>query len=560
MTEAVFYKAAEHHVAEGLCGLFKKEYGDADGGTEFRCAAAASIPSQEQVLLDESLGSLKLYDDPDPGIYDPQPDRETMTLAQYRVRARAWEELLRDRNGRPGAAGAGKTPRGAGGEPLAGAGVEGMPEEDRRNAVLGLLMLLAQAYYQMLEAALVTSEMPVLDLELNHSYLWTVKNLRNLLANSPELKDFPGEFKPPFSNLYPSTIRDSIWHIGIGPKAERFLSTVQEYVMEKGICDPEEGSPAWCMIESFRPDVVKALQRAAAYHERAPQWTSYTHTEGAQAPKAEQPPPGAAGDRPTADEGGSRGAVITINGKKETIYHISLHPLVVSLGAESIAIKTWEPAEPEGFDWWEKARALGNHFEAGCVRLTGLSRHPDPKQRGIGPELAACLEGELEFADGHKVRILCRRRPHTREEEAVVFQEKMRRALQREPVEDARTAEPLNASKTGSREFTRGRLKCSADFRDVWVGDEHYDLRTRPKAWLCLQYLFANNAFDATSAKHLVDEINPVVRERGGYPPLKYEEVKIQHYFNDPKEDLPELCKQLIGLVRGKGRYFLKVE
>ena len=269
MTEAVFFKTAGQDVAEGLCGLFKKEYGGADGGTEFRCAAADTIASQEQVLLDESLGWLEMYDDPDPGIYDPEPDRETMTLAQYGVRARAWEDLLREKTGRPEADGGKRVPGGNGGEPLAGAGVEGMPEEDRRNAMLGLLMLLAQAYYRMLESAIgMASTVSALDLELNHSYLWTVKNLRNLLANSPELKDFPEKFKPAVPNLYPSTICDMEWQDGIGPEAEGFLSAVQEYVMEKGIYDPEEGSPAWCMIALFRPGVEKAVQRAAAYHER----------------------------------------------------------------------------------------------------------------------------------------------------------------------------------------------------------------------------------------------------------------------------------------------------
>jgi hypothetical protein len=571
MTEAVFFKTAGQDVAEGLCGLFKKEYGGADGGTEFRWAAADTIASQEQVLLDESLGWLEMYDDPDPGVYDPEPDRETMTVAQYGVRARAWEDLLREKTGRPEAGGGERAPGGNGGEPLAGAGVEGMPEEDRRNAMLGLLMLLAQAYYRMLESAIgMASTVSALDLELNHSYLWTVKNLRNLLANSPELKDFPEQFKPAVPNLYPSTIRDMDWEDGVGPDAEGFLSAAQEYVMEKGIYDPEEGSPAWCMIALFRPGVEKAVQRAAAYHERmsgawrrmmgrAAQGTSCT--EGAEAPKAEPPARGAATERAAAGGGGSGGAVITINGKKERIYHISLFPLVITLGAESIEIKLkWETAEPEVFDLREKVRALAKRFEAGGVNLTGLKHHPDRKERGIGPELAACLEGQLEFTDGHKMRVFCRTRPHTPEEEGVVFQEKMRGAGRRGAKEEEAGAETLTVRKGGTGEFVRGRLRCSADFKDVWLGDKHYDLRTRPKAGLCIRYLFENNAFDATSAKHLVDEINPFVRGRGGYESLKFEEVKIQHYFNDPKKELPELCKQLIGAVHRKGRYFLKVE
>lgn len=269
VTEGVFFKTAREDVAENLCGLFKKEYGDADGGTEFRYAAAAGIPLQEQVLMEESLDWLQAHEDPDPGIYEARPSDETLLLAQYGVRARGWEELLWERTGRPEVAGGGKAPGGASREPLAGAGAGDMPEEDRRNAMLGLLMLFAQAYYRMLESAVsMASTVSALDLELNHSYLWAVKNLRNLLANSPELKDFPEQFKPAVPNLYPSTIRDMDWEDGIGPEAEAFLSAVQDYVMEKGIYDPEKGSPAWCMVELFRPGVEKSVQRAGAYHER----------------------------------------------------------------------------------------------------------------------------------------------------------------------------------------------------------------------------------------------------------------------------------------------------
>jgi len=425
-TEAVFYKTADQHVAEGLCGLFKREYG-ANDGREFQCVEAETITSEEQVLLDETLQWLEVYDDPDPGIYDPAPGPETMRLAQYAVRARAWEELLRNKAPQTGPSGRkehGKA--GSAGEPLAGAGAEDMPEEERRNAMLGLVMLLAQAYYRMLESAVgMASTVAAVDLELNHCYLWAVKNLRNLLANSPELKDFPAQFTPAVPNLYPSTIRDMEWEDGIGPDAEGFLSAVQEYVTEKGIYDPEEGSPAWCMIELFRPGVEKAVERADAYHKRM-------------------------------------------------------------------------------------SAAYRNMMER--MRQTAAENKAQPPA------------------------------PEKKEDGGV----------------------PQSETMQAPRDQVRGRLRCSADFTDVWLKDggreEHYDLRTRPKASLCIQYLFEQGAFHATSAKHLVNEINPFVRERGGYEPLKYEEIKIQHYFNDPKKDLPELCRELIGRVHRKGRYFLKVE
>lgn len=425
VTEAVFYMTEGQQVAEGLCGLFKREYG-ANDGTEFRCVEADSISAEEQVLLDESLRWLEVYDDPDPGIYDPAPSPEMMTLAQYGVRARAWEELLRGKTQRTEPRGQKErenNPNSA--EPLAGAGVESMPEEERRNAMLGLLMLFAQAYYRTLEAAIgMASIVSSLDLELNHSYLWAVRNLRNLLANSPELSDFPEQFKPAVPNLYPSTIRDLDWEDGIGPEAEGFLSAVQDYVMEKGIYDPEEQSPAWCMIELFRPGVEKAVQRAAAYRQR----------------------------------------------------------MSAAWG------KMWNGAAKE--DSGEEVKA--------------------PMSQASAPEGATDGAGRPE------------------------------------------------AVTPASRILVRGRLRCSPGFEDIWIGNVHYDLRARKKARLCIQYLFENNALCAGSARHLEKEIDPFVRERGGYPPAV--EIKIQHYFNSRKGKLPELCKQLIGGVQGKGRYFLKVE
>lgn len=417
-TEDVFYKTGGEGVAEILCGMFKKEYGEAARGTEFRFAAVDSKSTQDQVLLDESLECLEMYDDPDPGIYEPEPSRETMVLAQYKVRARVWEDLLLARNPRAEAGGTEKAPGGNGAEPLAGSGMEGMPAEDQRNAMLGLLMLLAQAYYRTLEAAVsMANVVSALDLELNHSYLWAVKNLQNLLVNSPELKDFPIQFKPAVPNLFPSTIRDMDWEDGIGPEAEGFLSAVQEYVMEKGICDPEEGSSAWCFTQMFRPGVEKALERATAYRKRmATAWQKMMGSEAQESPDSE-----------------------------------------------------------EG----------------------GTSMPPPP-------------------------------------------------------------AKATSAAIPTATEFIRGKLRCSASYEVVNFNGVAYNLHTRKKARLCLQYLFENGAFDAVSAKHLIEEIDPFVRERGGYS--RANEIKIQHYFNSEKEMLPELCKQLIAVVPGKGRYFLKVE
>ena len=147
--------------------------------------------------------------------------------------------------------------------------LRGIPEEDDRNSGLILLMLLAQAYYKMLEATTSISDwLTMMDLELNSSYIWTVQNLTNLLNNHKHLRDFPEKFEPIFEDLYPTTIADVEWQLMVAPHADGFLSAVQRYVVKKGTYEPEEGSPAWIMVQLFRPGVETAIERAENYNRR----------------------------------------------------------------------------------------------------------------------------------------------------------------------------------------------------------------------------------------------------------------------------------------------------
>ena len=107
-----------------------------------------------------------------------------------------------------------------------------------------------------------------MDLELNHSYMWTVQNLTNLLRNNNHLSDFPEKFEPMFEDLYPTTIADVEWQLMVAPHADGFLAAVQRYVLKKGTYDPEEGSPAWIMVQLFRPGVETAIERAEKYNRR----------------------------------------------------------------------------------------------------------------------------------------------------------------------------------------------------------------------------------------------------------------------------------------------------
>jgi hypothetical protein len=147
--------------------------------------------------------------------------------------------------------------------------LRGIPEEDDRNSGMILLMLLAQAYYKMLEATTSISDwLTMMDLELNSSYMWTVQNLTNLLNNHKHLRDFPEKFEPIFEDLYPTTIADVEWQLVVAPHADGFLSAVQRYVVKKGTYEPEEGSPAWIMVQLFRPGVETAIERAENYNRR----------------------------------------------------------------------------------------------------------------------------------------------------------------------------------------------------------------------------------------------------------------------------------------------------
>jgi hypothetical protein len=104
---------------------------------------------------------------------------------------------------------------------------------------------------------------------------------------------------------------------------------------------------------------------------------------------------------------------------------------------------------------------------------------------------------------------------------------------------------------------TLGRWQFSSDFKDVWLGDEHYDLRGRAKARFCIQYLVAQQAFDADSARHLETEIDPFVREKCRLPPPA--EIRIQHYFNDRAGEIARLRRELVKSAGRNGRFYLQV-
>lgn len=102
-----------------------------------------------------------------------------------------------------------------------------------------------------------------------------------------------------------------------------------------------------------------------------------------------------------------------------------------------------------------------------------------------------------------------------------------------------------------------GQLRYRPDFNDVWVGEQHYDLRERTKARLCVRYLVEHGAFEAATARHLVEEIDPFVRQHGNFLPTA--DIRIHHYFNDRNGPLTQLRKALIQSAGRQGRFYLNV-
>lgn len=195
----VFYAVKRESMAKSICDLFTTEYADANGNPSFSFKDGASFSIAEQVLMDESLESLVIYDDPDPGIYDPPPPVSVIKLAQYALRARKWEQLLRDRIGDLESDVDSEKEEAEQKHDSPTDDLPGMSAEEKRNSGLILLMLLAQAYYKMLESSIsMASWCSALDIELNQSYLWTVTMITNLLKNHEDLRDFPVTFEPIF--------------------------------------------------------------------------------------------------------------------------------------------------------------------------------------------------------------------------------------------------------------------------------------------------------------------------------------------------------------------------
>lgn len=162
-------------------------------------------------------------------------------------------------------------------DPLESGQIKEMPQLERQNSGLALLMLLVQAYYRILaEATSLSNWATFADLELNHSYLWVTTSLKKLIANHPDLKDFPGKFEPILENLLPSTIGNIDWQEMLAPEVEQLLGQAQKYYIDKGGEDLEKDSAGWAFIELYRPSIERAINQAIAYNKKVAQYVKQT--------------------------------------------------------------------------------------------------------------------------------------------------------------------------------------------------------------------------------------------------------------------------------------------
>jgi hypothetical protein len=126
---------------------------------------------------------------------------------------------------------------------------------------------------------------------------------------------------------------------------------------------------------------------------------------------------------------------------------------------------------------------------------------------------------------------------------------------------DSEGGKPETEIRSGEVIQREGRFAYREGFADVWLGEQHFNLRRRAKARACLRYLVEHHAFDEDSARDLIQEIDPYVRAQCQLPALPgYGELKIHHYFNPSTSDTARLGRELIRPAGRNGRYFLEVK
>lgn len=258
----VFYKAEGEDLARAICDALGNKYGSSAAPPFFQMGTASAMTPTQRSELEDALDLLH-------GSSCDGDEASTVCHAIEERRAYARQAAAR--------------------ELIFSHGVPPMSAEESRNASLNLLLMLAEAYYAMLECMVGGTKFghgsdPGRLSRLNKSYLWITRNLSHLLGNEPDLRDFPSEFRPALPNLFPSALRDYDWEEMVGPGAEPFLATVQDYAARHGASEPEEGSAAWGFLELFRNGIETAMRNAEEYKDACERgWQESIHGNRTQA-------------------------------------------------------------------------------------------------------------------------------------------------------------------------------------------------------------------------------------------------------------------------------------
>jgi hypothetical protein len=171
---------------------------------KYFCVPANGMSVTDRILLDEAIENLRLYDEPDPGVYVPRPTPKVLERARLVRCTDEWLARLRaDQNARDAA----------------------------RKTDLNKLCRLATGYCEMIKSVrgLLFFET---DIELIHRYSWIICEIERLLSHSPHLRDLPVKFAPALPDMAQATLRSSSDFVEV---AESFVAKVFKLAHEKGM-------------------------------------------------------------------------------------------------------------------------------------------------------------------------------------------------------------------------------------------------------------------------------------------------------------------------------------
>jgi hypothetical protein len=99
-TSSVFYRVVGEQMATALSRLFGKEYSSKSGKPGFFLKPSGEVDPDDQILLDDALAWIDVYDHPDPGVFDEIPPADVLVRAAYARRAHDWEAMIAERKSR----------------------------------------------------------------------------------------------------------------------------------------------------------------------------------------------------------------------------------------------------------------------------------------------------------------------------------------------------------------------------------------------------------------------------------------------------------------------------